>query len=209
VERLATTGGALMGNDVGVDRCQECQFDYDALGPGAVSGSLRSLGSRFGMRVSNERGDPALALTLRTRPGPRIWSALEYACHVRDVFLVQRERLYLTLVEDCPRFAPMYREERATLARYAAAEPAEVGRELKVAAEMLAFAFEGLDDSQWQRRCIYNFPEAAERTVLWLGRHAVHEGEHHLHDIDAALRSAAAGMRTGSALADPRTHTMT
>jgi S-DNA-T family DNA segregation ATPase FtsK/SpoIIIE len=189
-----------------VDRCEECQFDYDALGPGAVAGALRSLGGRFAMRVSNERADPAIELTIRTRPGPRVWSALEYSCHIRDVFLTQRERVYLTLVEDCPNFAPMHHEERASLARYATGEPAEVGRELKMAAELLARAFEGLDQAQWQRRCILNFPEARERTVLWLGRHAVHEGEHHLRDVDAALRSAAATSRSALGAQDLRSH---
>jgi S-DNA-T family DNA segregation ATPase FtsK/SpoIIIE len=144
------------------------------------------------MRISNERSDPTLALTIRTRPAPRVWSALEYSCHVRDVFLVQRERVYLALVEDRPSFARMYRDERVGLARYGAEEPAEVSRELKLAAEMLGWAFEGLDETQWQRRCVYSFPDPTERTVLWLGRHSVHEGEHHLRDVDSALRSAAA-----------------
>ncbi len=155
------------------------------------------------MRVSNERADPTLGLTVRTRPGPRIWSALEYACHVRDVFLILRERLYLALVEDCPSFAPMYRDERAGLARYAAEEPADVGRQLKLAAEMLAWAFEGLDEAQWQRHCIFT---STERTVAWLGRHGVHEGEHHLRDVDAAMRSAAAASRSASAAQDLRPH---
>jgi hypothetical protein len=161
------------------------------------------------MRISNERSNPTLELTIRTRPGPGIWSALEYACHVRDVFLAQRERVYLTLVEECPSFARMYRDERARLARYGAEEPNDVGRELKMAADMLAWAFEGLDGSQWQRRCIYNFPHPQEHTVLWLGRHAVHEGEHHLRDIDAALRSAAATARTAPLAQDGRSRPTT
>ena len=37
--------------------------------PGAVPGALRSLGGRFAMRVSNERADPTIGLTIRTRPG--------------------------------------------------------------------------------------------------------------------------------------------
>lgn len=175
-----------------VERCDECNFAYDGLDPGAVPGAIRSLGGRFAMRLSNERADPSLAQTIRARPGPGVWSALEYACHVRDVFLVQRERVYLTLVEQCPSFARMYRDERADLARYAAQAPSEVAHELKTAAELLAWAFSGLDDAQLQRPCTYNFPEARERTVLWLGRHSVHEGEHHLRDVDAALRSAVA-----------------
>jgi S-DNA-T family DNA segregation ATPase FtsK/SpoIIIE len=177
---------------VEVERCDECHFVYDALDPGAVPGAIRSLGGRFAMRLSNERADPSLAQTIRARPGPGVWSALEYACHVRDVFLVQRERVYLTLVEQCPSFARMYRDERADLARYAAQAPNDVAHELKTAAELLAWAFSGLDDAQLQRPCIYNFPEARERTILWLGRHSVHEGEHHLRDVDAALRSAVA-----------------
>lgn len=199
LEAAATTPDRRIGHDVVVDHCEECHFDYDALGSGAVPSALRSLGARFGMRVSNERADPTLGLTIRTRPGPRAWSALEYACHVRDVLLIQRERVYLTVVEECPSFARMYHEERASLARYVAEEPNDVGRELKVAAELLAWAFEGLDDAQLQRRCIYNSPEARERTVLWLGRDAVHEGEHHLRDVDAALRSAAATLRSATA----------
>ncbi len=193
-------------HDVEVERCDECQFEYDALGPDALPGALRSLGNRFVMRIANERADSVLDLTIRTRPGPRIWSALEYCCHVRDVFLIQRERVYLALVEDRPSFARMYRDERATLDRYASREPNDVGRELKVAADMLAWAFQGLDEPQWQRRCIYNFPETGERTILWLGRHAVHEGEHHLRDVDAALRSAAAAPRSAAATSDPRSH---
>jgi hypothetical protein len=160
------------------------------------------------MRVSNERGDQALAITIRARPGPRIWSALEYACHVRDVFLIQRERLYLALVEDCPQFSPMYREERAVLARYVAEDPDDLGRQIKMAAELLAWAFEGLDDAQWQRRCTYDLPESSERTVLWLARHAIHEGEHHLHDVDAALRAAAAAVRSSSTMQDLRSHSL-
>ena len=191
-----------------VDRCDECNFDYDALAPPAIPGVLRSLGGRLGMRISNERGEHALALAIRTRPAPRTWSALEYACHIRDVFLTQRERLYLTLVEECPSFARMYRDERASLARYGAENPDDVVRELKVASEMLAWAFEGLDETQLQRRCIYNFPDAKERTVLWLGRQAVHEGEHHLRDVDAALRSASASVRSAVSAPEPRARPM-
>ena len=46
-------------------------------------------------------------------------------CHVRDVFLVQRDRLYTALVEDTPTFTPMYRDQRVTLARYNAQDPEE------------------------------------------------------------------------------------
>ena len=120
---------------------------------------------------------------LRTRPEEGVWSALEYACHVRDVFLVQRDRLYTTLVEDTPTFAPMYRDQRVTLARYNAQDPEEVVEQLATAARLIAQAFDALDSAQLQRRCMYNFPTPTERALLWVGQHAIHEGEHHWRDI--------------------------
>ena len=158
------------------------------------------------MRISNERGDPALA----HRPSaparnPRIWSALEYACHVRDVFLVQRERLYLTLVEELPELRPDA-PRRAGGPRPLRRRRPRRGRprDSRWPPSMLAWAFEGLDETQWQRRCIYNFPERG-RADRALARRAtaVHEGEHHLHDVDAALRSAAAAVRSSSAMHRP------
>ena len=38
------------------------------------------------------------------RPSEDRWSALEYACHVRDVFRIYDERLALMLTEDDPPF---------------------------------------------------------------------------------------------------------
>jgi S-DNA-T family DNA segregation ATPase FtsK/SpoIIIE len=106
---------------------------------------------------------------------PQVWSALEYSCHFRDVLLSQRERLYLALVEDTPRFWSIYRDERVVLARYSDDSLEEVSREVDLAASLAARAFARLDDAQWQRRCVHGYPAPAQRTVAWLGRHTVHE----------------------------------
>ncbi len=127
---------------------------------------------------------------LQTRPAPQVWSALEYSCHFRDVLLAQRERLYLALVEDTPRFWSLYRDERVVLARYSDDRLEEVGREVDLAASLIARAFTRLDDAQWQRRCIYPYPAPTPRTVAWLGRHTVHEGRHHLRDVDDVIDAA-------------------
>ncbi len=108
-------------------------------------------------------------------------------CHVRDVFLVQRDRLYTALVEDTPTFTPMYRDQRVTLARYNAQDPEEVAAQLATAALLIAQAFNALDSAQFQRRCIYNFPAPTERSLLWVGQHAIHEGEHHFRDIERGI----------------------
>jgi S-DNA-T family DNA segregation ATPase FtsK/SpoIIIE len=167
-----------------MDHCDECGFVYSALSEAVIPGRLRDLGPAFQSRLG---ADPDV---LRRRPSSDVWSALEYCCHARDVLVVQRERLALALREDVPEFVPMGREERVVTDRYNEQEPRVVSAELMAAAGALALDFEALDDAGWRRVGIYNWPERAERSMRWLGQHTVHEGEHHLADVDRALAAA-------------------
>ncbi|MFL6242053.1 MAG: DinB family protein [Acidimicrobiia bacterium] len=162
-----------------MERCEECGFDYDAIARDNVPGVLQALGVRYRDLLSDI--DDAV---LRAHPLPDTWSALEYSCHMRDVFRVQRERVQLALSEEEPVFAPMRREERVIEERYNEQQPAKVGREITEAAESLAAALEALDGDAWTRTGIYNYPVTRVRTVEWIGRHTIHEGEHHLLDIE-------------------------
>ena len=164
-----------------MERCDECGYAYEDRGAVRIAENLKALGPRYAARLEGTGSAPLV--TLRERPEPGVWSALEYACHVRDVLLAQRERLLLALVEECPSFAPIYREQRVVLARYGDADPERVADQLDMAATMLADAFERLDTDAWGRECIYNFPAPARRSVAWLGAHTLHEGEHHLADV--------------------------
>ena len=170
--------------------CGECGFDYDALDDGEVAGKLRDLGRRY--RAPLTRGLPGedLDAVVRTRPAPDVWSALEYACHVRDVLLVQRERVELALAEDVPEFTPMGRDERVVTDRYNDQDPATVVEELAANAEAIGATFAALTPGQWARTGVYSYPAPIERDLRWLGRHTVHEGHHHLLDIGRALRAA-------------------
>ena len=163
-------------------QCGECGFVYEGVAPEAIGGALRSLAPRT-REVLAGRAPAAL----RQRPQVTTWSALEYSCHLRDVLLVQRERVLLALVEDVPRFVPMYREERVELAGYASEEPDAVVEQIGMATRMLGSLFDRLSGEQLSRRCIYNFPAPAEVDIAWVGRHTVHEGEHHLKDIARVL----------------------
>jgi hypothetical protein len=127
---------------------------------------------------------------LRRRPTPQVWSALEYACHVRDVLIVMRERVLQVLREPTPpAFTPMGRDERVEHDRYAEQSPVDVARQIADAASMLAFVFAGLGDEQWARRCIYGYPTPAERPLSWVAQHTIHETDHHLRDVEASLRA--------------------
>ena len=127
---------------------------------------------------------------LRQRPDEHTWSALEYACHVRDVFETYRGRVARTLAEDQPVLESMDRDERPARDRYNEQDPAVVAGELAGRADALAAAFESLAPEQWGRTAIHPYPEPAPRSLEWMARHAVHEGNHHLLDVGRVLRAA-------------------
>jgi hypothetical protein len=164
------------------ERCPDCGFVWGDLTTASYAARLGSLAERYHQVLS-----ATPEAELRRRPAPEVWSALEYACHVRDVLLAQRERVYLALVEDRPSFARMNREERVTLARYAEESPAGVDAELALAFGLVTTALTGRSDAHWARLLIYNYPGPSEHNLAWLGRHTIHECEHHLVDIGRGL----------------------
>jgi S-DNA-T family DNA segregation ATPase FtsK/SpoIIIE len=118
------------------------------------------------------------------------WSALEYACHVRDVLEVLDHRVAQTLAEDTPTFEPMRRDERVTELAYNDQDPTAVAAAIAANADGLATAFGALTPAQWARTGIYRYPEAAERSLLWMGQHTIHEAHHHLLDVGRTMRAA-------------------
>jgi S-DNA-T family DNA segregation ATPase FtsK/SpoIIIE len=167
-------------------QCADCGFIYEEVLPEDVPVRLRSVPAAFRARVDSAAHDAAAVIE---RPRPEVWSALEYACHVRDVLIAQRERVLLALVEDRPEFAPMHRDERVLLAAYAEEPPELVLAGIESAAVLLARVVERLTPEQLSRPCVYRYPERAERDILWIGRHTLHECHHHLLDIDRGLGS--------------------
>ncbi|HMG27110.1 MAG TPA: DinB family protein [Acidimicrobiia bacterium] len=167
-----------------MDRCTECGFVYDDVSRDDVGRRLVALTTRYRDVLVDEDPD-----VLRAHPLPDVWSALEYACHMRDVYRVQRERVLLALSEEQPAFAPMRRDERVGDERYNEQDPGQVAQEIDDAAASLARTLESLDDGDWRRTGIYNYPERRVRTIEWIGRHTVHEGEHHARDIDRVVAS--------------------
>ena len=136
-----------------MDRCEECGFIYDDVPVAEVHSRLRAGPGRYRRALAQVGEEVA-----RHRPKPDVWSALEYACHVRDVLLVQRDRTVQALVETNPGFARMHRDERVSLARYDAHPPAEVADQLDMAAELCATVFEGLTADQWARPADLQLP---------------------------------------------------
>jgi S-DNA-T family DNA segregation ATPase FtsK/SpoIIIE len=169
--------------------CEECGLDADSVSPADATASLRAFARRYRAPLTRflpgEDGDAIV----RQRLDASTWSALEYACHVRDVFEVYADRVRRTLAEDTPTFESMGRDERAQRERYNEQDPSAVAEQLAGNAERLAVLLDDVDASDWDRTAVNPYPEPAPRTLLWMARHVVHEGSHHLLDIGRVLRS--------------------
>lgn len=153
--------------------CEECGFDAQTLSRTAIP--LRLQQAADDLAVAMDRPDA------RQRPAPGVWSALEYACHVRDVTGVFLERLNRMLTEDSPAFANWDQDATAIALRYGEQDPAEAARELRIGAAQLAAAFAAVPDDAWERTATRS--DGAVFTIESLGRYLVHDPVHHVWDI--------------------------
>jgi hypothetical protein len=170
--------------------CAECGFSYDALTLPDALDALRGFGRRYRIPLTRGLKGEDLDALLRSHPLEDTWSALEYACHVRDVFAVQQERVGRALVEPGFRPEPMRRDERVTEMAYNAQDPDSVADDLAANATSFATVGENLTGDQLELTMVYGYPELAERPLSWVVVHTVHEGEHHLLDVGRVLRAA-------------------
>ena len=115
------------------------------------------------------------------RPADGVWSPLEYACHVRDVYRVFAGRLRLMLESDDPVFENWDQDETARQGRYWAADPARTSDELGAAGADYAAMLEGVRDEQWQRAGRRS--NGSVFTVQTLAWYQLHDDVHHLWDV--------------------------
>jgi hypothetical protein len=116
-----------------------------------------------------------------TRPSPEVWSPLEYACHVRDVFRLFLERLELMLTSDNPLFANWNPNTTAEADRYDLSDPATVSDEILVAAAQIASRFETVTTEDLVRKGRRS--DGAEFTIESFARYEIHDPVHHLWDV--------------------------
>lgn len=153
--------------------CPECGFDTAGIQPVAIPALVRDAASRW--------PDVLARPDATARPAPRTWSPLEYACHVRDVHRVFRERLELMLAEDDPAFANWDQDATALDERYWEQDPAVVAIEVTETGEALADAYARVSDDQWNRTGVRS--NGSTFTVESLGRYLLHDLFHHVWDV--------------------------
>ncbi len=155
--------------------CEDCGFD-------AAAQSLDALPTRI-HDTAMAWSDVLARTDVGTRPGPAVWSPLEYACHVRDVHVVFAERVRLMLEDDEPAFANWDQDATAVESDYGSQDPAEVAVGLIEAAGHVAGLYATVTDASRDRRGLRS--DGSVFTVASLGSYHLHDVVHHLHDVGA------------------------
>ena len=155
--------------------CPECGFHAADIEATDVARMILTIANAW--QTVLQRAD------VRVRPMPAIWSPLEYACHVRDVFNLYDMRLHLMLDQEAPTFPNWNQDVTALEQRYGAQDSIAVSAELDGAAKRLAASFSDVKADQWQRTGFRS--DGAHFTIDSFARYLIHDPIHHLHDVGA------------------------
>ncbi len=157
--------------------CDDCGFDASSFHATGTGAALRDQVVRW-VDVLGRSG-------VNVRPSPGVWSPLEYACHVRDVFRKFDERLALMLNEIDPAFENWDQDATAIKDRYDRQNAVDVANELQEAGIMLADRFDSVVGEQWLRTGLRS--DGSAFTVESIAKYLMHDPVHHLWDVGAEV----------------------
>ena len=162
--------------------CAECGFDAVSFPRERVGAMVRDTAAAWHTLLAGDAtGDATRPDRLTQRPSATVWSPLEYACHVRDVYRIYDERLELMLTRDDPLYQNWDQDASAVTDRYNEQSPATVERELAEAAARLADRFDTVSGDQWSRPGRRS--DGKRFTIETFARYMIHDPIHHLHDV--------------------------
>ena len=157
---------------------------YDSISPQDAVQALRSFPRRYREVIGPFLDDDEV---LRRRPDSSTWSALEYTAHVADVLEAMTPQLVDIAQHDNPQVTdPISPDSRAAERRYNEMEPSEVLEWLNRSATKAADTVANLNPDDFSRKATYPY---GERELIDVVRNMVHEGSHHLRDVENVLRA--------------------
>jgi hypothetical protein len=154
--------------------CPECGFDVSSFPRKEVGAMIRANAMRWKELLALPRA--------AVRPSDDVWSALEYGCHVRDVFDLYDARLRMMLDEDEPAYPNWDQDAAAVEKRYGEQNPARVAGEILDAAAALANRFASVAGDQWERTGLRS--DGARFTIETFARYLIHDPIHHVNDAE-------------------------
>ena len=146
--------------------------------------AVRSFPRRYRALLVTPGSEDRPNAVFRRRPDPDTWSALEYTAHVADVLDHLGPAIRRITYEDNPQITFFDNDERALEKRYNELERIEVLGWLELACAELASVLENVNADDWTRT---GRLDAGERDALTVARNGVHEGSHHLRDVQRVL----------------------
>ncbi len=163
--------------------CSECSFDASRHDRDCTATMIRSNARSWGAAlVADGAGE---------RRDPYLWSALEYGCHVRDVYSIYNKRVRRMLHENGPSYDNWDQDETAVLDDYAAQNPQAVAQQLIDVAGSIASTFEQVAAPETWLRTGHR-SDGASFTVESISRYMLHDVIHHLVDIGISPADAGA-----------------
>lgn len=166
--------------------CPECGLDYDTVKPLDTIRAVRSFPYRYRSLVKElYQQEPDAEGIMRRRPEPSTWSALEYTAHVADAIDTMAPIIRRMIVEDNPSIPSSDNEDRVDTEDYNSLAVPEALSRLESSCSDLGMTLDCLGAEDWTRTGQFDF---GERDALAIARNAVHEGSHHLRDIESNLK---------------------
>ncbi len=148
--------------------------------------SVRSFPRRYRALLAAPGSADGPDAVFRRRPNPSTWSALEYTAHVADRLDHLGPAVRRTTFEDQPVIEVFDSDERAAEKAYNDLDRTEVLGWLDFACAELASVLEAVNADDWTRTALV---AGVPRDALTIARDGVHEGSHHLRDVQRVLAS--------------------
>jgi hypothetical protein len=160
------------------DRCAECGYDGRGLTIADIAGELERVPAR--VRTIRDRiADDAL----RARPATGGWAPIEYIGHLRDLMAFHRWVIERALAEDEPAIGPADPDAAVAEAGYVGATPDDLLDQLDRRVHRLVALLASLDDAQTARLLTLDGDDGPSDVGL-VARNALHEGHHHVLDLE-------------------------
>ena len=164
--------------------CPDCGLVYDSLAPQDAIQALRSFPRRYREVIGPFIDDEDV---LQRRPDRSTWSALEYTAHVADILEAMTPQLVEIVQKDDPHTDdPLDQDARAVDRGYNDMEPRDVLDWLTRSANTAAETCAGFSPDDWSRKAEFPY---GQRELIDVVRNMVHEGVHHLRDVERVLRA--------------------
>lgn len=159
--------------------CASCARDVHRVPAADLGVALVTVGRAWDEFLRRTLARPGGGDALRSTPQPDVWSAIEYACHVRDLLAMTARRLELTIMSSMPalpRWDPLV---AAREGHYREQDPTAVAEDILVEATELGRLVQRSGPRELHRQARW---DGRPVTAGDLARHGLHEAEHHLGD---------------------------